>query len=99
MKRTLCALAGCVIAGTLMLQPAHGQMTASSGSSQPPAPLSTYNPYIHDPSPAQLKAVWGDPNGPKSNYNPYIHDPTPAQLEAAWGKPHGQQSNASQPSH
>jgi hypothetical protein len=101
MKHASWAIAGCLIAGAITAQPVCAQQTAvfpaqqydlpagSVGTMGPTDQKSTYSPYVHDPSPAQVRAVWGLDTPNKSDASPYIHNPTPAQVEAAWGQAFG----------
>jgi hypothetical protein len=97
MKHASWAIGGCLIAGAMMAQPAPAQQTAqqynlpagSVGTMGPNDATSSYSPYVHDPSPQQVRAIWGLDTPNKSDASPYIHNPTPAQVEAAWGKAFG----------
>jgi hypothetical protein len=101
MKHASWAIAGCLIAGGMMAQSAYAQQSAqqyalpagSVGSMATNEPTSQYSAYIHDPSPAQVRANWDLDNPNKSTYSAYIKNPTPAQVQAAWGNPRDPQSN------
>jgi hypothetical protein len=94
MKYASWAIAGCLIAGGLIAQPANAQQTAqkfdlpagSVGTMASNDPSSHYSPYVNNPSPQAYRAAWGLDVPNKSHDSSYIVKPTQAQVEAAWGK-------------
>jgi hypothetical protein len=101
MKHASWAIAGCLTVGALIAQPVYAQQAPQASTQQydlpagsvgtmgPNDPKSSYSPYVHDPSPAQVRAIWGLDSPNKSDASPYVHNPTPEQVEAAWGKAFG----------
>jgi len=95
MKHASLAMAAVLLAGGMMGQSAYAQQSAqqyslpagSVGTMATNEPTSQYSAYIHDPTPAQVRAAWDLDNPNKSRYNLYAATPSPAQVRAAWGDP------------
>lgn len=95
MKHASWVVGGCLIAAGVLAQPAHSQQAAqqyqlpagSVGTMASTDQTTSYSAYIKDPSPTQVRAIWGLDVPGTSHYNAYIHDPTPAQVAVSWGYP------------